>query len=443
MKFASPAVWERKLDEAVSERPKESRDRAVRQMMTQFDRGDDWRAGSALGRRKIRVLLQRAGIRPRKWLGQHFLADPNVARKICLLAGVEKGDCVIEPGPGVGSLTVALVSAGAWVLAVEKDPVLADIVSEVVPEALVLHADALTVDIVSELRERAVRKETGSPLFSTRSLSGRGPESCGEASSPADTQLLLPEGAHPTGAHTTPGGFTVPARSRGEGGDGGRDLQAHSLRGRPEVAEAFLSSTNWKLVSNLPYSVGTSLFLRMLIDYQQIQSGVVMLQKEVAERLAAPTRSREASAPTVMLAYLAEAELVGTVGPEVFYPKPRVESSLLRFRRRSLEGDAPSLELVFTLVRAAFSKRRKTLYNSLSNLGWFGSQQELKQILRSAGVDPTARPEEVGLEGFISIASAVAKSYPEGSLGCENTSGLPPLLSAEDGPAGKGAISTE
>jgi 16S rRNA A1518/A1519 N6-dimethyltransferase RsmA/KsgA/DIM1 with predicted DNA glycosylase/AP lyase activity len=431
-------------------------------MTTQSDRGDGWRAWSALGRRKIRVLLQRAGIKPRKWLGQHFLADPNVARKICLLAGVEKGDCVIEPGPGVGSLTVALASAGAWVLAIEKDSVLAAIVSEVVPEALVLHADALTVDIVSELQE-ALRKEAGSPLPSTRSLSGSGPEAYGEASSPADTQPLLSEGidatgiltagahatsiptagAHATGARTTPGGFSVPARNRREGGDHGRDPQAVSLRGRSEVAEAFLSSTNWKLVSNLPYSVGTSLFLRMLIDYRQIQSGVVMLQKEVAERLAAPTRSREASAPTVMLAYLAEAELVGTVGPEVFYPKPRVESSLLRFRRRLLEGDAPPLELVFTLVRAAFSKRRKTLYNSLSSLGWFGSQQELKQILRSAGVDPTARPEEIGLEGFLSIASAVANSYPEGSLGCENTSGRGPLLLPEDGPGEKGAISTE
>jgi 16S rRNA (adenine1518-N6/adenine1519-N6)-dimethyltransferase len=421
-------------------------------MTTQSDRGDGWRAGSTLGRRKIRVLLQRAGIKPRKWLGQHFLADPNVARKICLLAGVEKGDCVIEPGPGVGSLTVALASAGAWVLAIEKDPVLAAIVSEVVPEALVLHADALTVDIVSELQE-AVRKEAGSPLPSTRSLSGGGPEAYGEASSPGNTQPLLSEGidatgiltagAYATGGPTTPGGFSVPARNRREGGDHGRDLQAVSLRGRPEVAEAFLSSTNWKLVSNLPYSVGTSLFLRMLIDYRQIQSGVVMLQKEVAERLAAPTRSREASAPTVMLAYLAEAELVGTVGPEVFYPKPRVESSLLRFRRRSLEEDAPPLELVFTLVRAAFSKRRKTLYNSLSSLGWFGSQQELKEILRSAGVDATARPEEIGLEGFLSIASAVAKSYPEGSLGCENTSGRRPLLLPEDGPGEKGVISTE
>jgi 16S rRNA A1518/A1519 N6-dimethyltransferase RsmA/KsgA/DIM1 with predicted DNA glycosylase/AP lyase activity len=441
-------------------------------MTTQSDRGDGWRAGSALGRRKIRVLLQRAGIKPRKWLGQHFLADPNVARKICLLAGVEKGDCVIEPGPGVGSLTVALASAGAWVLAIEKDSVLAAIVSEVVPEALVLHADALTVDIVSELQE-ALRKQAGSPLPSTRSLSGSGPEAYGEASSPADTQPLLSEGidatgiptagahatsiptagahatgiptagAYATGARTTAGGFSVPARNRREGGDHGRDPQAVSLRGRSEVAEAFLSSTNWKLVSNLPYSVGTSLFLRMLIDYRQIQSGVVMLQKEVAERLAAPTRSREASAPTVMLAYLAEAELVGTVGPEVFYPKPRVESSLLRFRRRSLEEDAPPLELVFTLVRAAFSKRRKTLYNSLSSLGWFGSQQELKQILRSAGVDATARPEEIGLEGFLSIASAVAKSYPEGSFGCENTSGRRPLLLPEDGPGEKGVISTE
>lgn len=339
-------------------------------MRSNVDAADDNAAGHdrpaasfrGLGAREVVSLLRETGRKPRKYLGQHFLADPGLAAKIVRLAEVERGDCVIELGPGVGSLTVALEAAGAAVIAIEKDPALARVAAQTAPNAVVVCADALEADPL-KLASTASTSETAE-------LEGEIQQACGT------------------------------------------ELSEARLRAKVWVVRCFELSDRWKLVSNLPYSVGTSLLLRFVCDYPRIASGVVMLQREVAERLVAPTRSRRTSAPTLIFANFVEARIVGTVPPDVFVPRPRVESALLAFRRR----DAPLVDSPFPLLRRlveeSFGHRRKKLQNALAGLKWFSDPRSAATIFEVSGVDPSSRPEEIGLEGFAALADAVEKLDP-------------------------------
>jgi 16S rRNA (adenine1518-N6/adenine1519-N6)-dimethyltransferase len=271
----------------------------------------------------VRSLLDAHGLRPSRALGQNFLADPNTARRIVRLAGVGPGDRVLEVGPGVGSLTVALAEAvrpGGEVLALELDRHLVPILSEVLagePAVRVLQGDALTVDY-DEL------------------LSGAGP---------------------------------------------------------------------WSMVSNLPYNVATPLLARLLDDVPQLRLLSVLVQKEVAERLAARPGTPDCGAISVKVAYHATAAVVGTVPPTVFVPRPKVESAVARFERRPAPAvDVPSAEVLFGLARAGFAQRRKTLRQALRPV--LGGRVEA--VLGEAGIPPLARAETLGLEQWAALARAAA-----------------------------------
>ncbi|HEV8625486.1 MAG TPA: 16S rRNA (adenine(1518)-N(6)/adenine(1519)-N(6))-dimethyltransferase RsmA, partial [Acidimicrobiia bacterium] len=221
----------------------------------------------------VRGLLAAHDLRPSRALGQNFLADPNTARRIVRLAGVAPGDRVLEVGPGVGSLTVALaeaVSPGGQVLALEVDrhllPVLGEVVADL-PQVRVVHGDALTVDY-----------------------------------------------------------------------------------------EALLSDARpWTMVSNLPYNVATPLMARLLDEVPRLGTLSVMVQKEVAERLAAPPGTQACGAISVKVAYHATASIVGVVPPTVFLPRPKVDSAIVRFERRPAPPvEVPSAEGLFALARAGF-----------------------------------------------------------------------------------------
>jgi 16S rRNA (adenine1518-N6/adenine1519-N6)-dimethyltransferase len=262
---------------------------------------------------EIRALLDQHHLRPSKALGQHFLADNNMAAHIVRLAGVQPGDQVLEIGPGLGSLTIALLDAGAHVRAVELDARLAGVLGDVVRGrgVDVVVADAQTVDWQELLRDHE----------------------------------------------------------------------------------------RWVMVSNLPYNVATPVVLRALEEAPAIKRFLVMVQREVGERLAARPGTKAYGAVTVKVAYHADAEVVGSVTPAVFVPRPKVESALVRLRRRSRPVEVRDPDQLFTLVRAGFATRRKMLRRALAT--------ELEEsAFAQAGVDGDARAETLTLAQWVALADA-------------------------------------
>jgi len=164
-----------------------------------------------------------------------------------------------------------------------------------------------------------------------------------------------------------------------------------------------LGDHRWAVVANLPYNIATPLILDLLAEQPQLERWVVMVQREAGERLVSDPGSRTYGIPSVLLAYWADARIVGSVPAELFLPKPNVESVLVEIRRRPGAADAPDYEfaLLSRLVRTAFGQRRKMLRKSLAGMA-DGDQ------LETAGIDPTRRPEELGLEHWLRLTATVA-----------------------------------
>ena len=268
---------------------------------------------------EIQALLSQHGLRPSKALGQNFLADTNMAERIVRLAGVRPGDHVVEVGPGLGSLTLALCDAGAHVTAVELDHRLADVLATVVDGKPVdiVQADALTVD----------------------------------------------------------------------------------------WAQLLADHEHWIMVSNLPYNVATPVVVRALETAPAIDRFLVMVQREVGERLAAGPGSKAYGALSVKIAYYAKADLVGTVPPTVFVPAPKVDSALVQLHRHAAPPvSVPDPDRLFALVRAGFATRRKMLRRALdAELG-----APAAEVFVAAGIDPRARAETLTLSQWAALAHAEA-----------------------------------
>ncbi|TMK67880.1 MAG: 16S rRNA (adenine(1518)-N(6)/adenine(1519)-N(6))-dimethyltransferase RsmA [Actinobacteria bacterium] len=283
----------------------------------------------------LRTLLDEHGLRANKALGQHFLADPNTARRIARLAEIGPGDRVLEIGPGLGSLTLALVETGAHVLALELDRRIAAVLKEVVRDALALANDG-------DLDASGVAVVVGDAL----------------------------------------------------------ELDIDSL-----LVEADPQAREWVSVSNLPYNVAAPIVIRVLEAVPRITRLLVMVQREVAERLVAAPGTRAASAVSAKVAYYASARIVGAVSPAVFVPKPRVDSALVRFDRRATPPVVvPSSDALFDLVRAGFAQRRKMLRRSLRPV--LGERTDV--VLEDAGVAPTARAETLTLDDWAALARTAA-----------------------------------
>jgi 16S rRNA (adenine1518-N6/adenine1519-N6)-dimethyltransferase len=274
----------------------------------------------ALTRRQVRDLLAEHGLSPSRALGQNFVADPNTVRRIARLAGVGPGDRVVEVGPGLGSLTVALAETGAEVTAVELDRHLLPVLRSVVEPlgVRVVEGDAMTLDWNEVL--------------------------------------------------------------------GGAVAGAGGVR--------------WALVANLPYNVATPLVLDLLNRVPTIDRMLVMVQREVGERLAAAPGSKAYGIPSIKVAYRAQAEVVGRVPPTVFLPQPRVDSALVRLRRLPEPPVDVDPDRLFRLVEAGFGQRRKMLRRSLASL-------VDPSVFDRAGVRPDARAEELSLEDWARLANAV------------------------------------
>ncbi|MGV9806231.1 16S rRNA (adenine(1518)-N(6)/adenine(1519)-N(6))-dimethyltransferase RsmA [Micromonospora chersina] len=276
-----------------------------------------------LGPAEIRELAARLGVSPTKKLGQNFVHDPNTVRRIVTTAGLAPDDVALEVGPGLGSLTLALLPVAAHVHAVELDPALAAALPETAARFAGADAARLTVHPGDALRVTA-----------------------GDLANPAPTAL----------------------------------------------------------VANLPYNVAVPVVLHLLAELPSLRHGLVMVQKEVADRLVAGPGSKVYGIPSVKLAWYARSRAAGKVPPNVFWPVPNVDSGLVAFTRREPpRADVPR-EAVFAVVDAAFAQRRKTLRAALA--GWAGGPDRAAAALTAAGVDPGARGESLTVEQFAAIAAS-------------------------------------
>lgn len=271
-----------------------------------------------LGASEIRRLAAELDVTPTKKLGQNFVVDANTVRKIVHAARVQPGERVVEVGPGLGSLTLAILETGASVTAVEIDHRLA------------------------------------ARLAQTAAEHGVDPEKLTVVDADA--------------------------------------LRVTELHGEPSV-----------LVANLPYNVSVPVLLHFLETFPYLQRGVVMVQSEVAERLAAAPGSKIYGTPSVKAAWYGEWKLSGTVSRQVFWPVPNVDSLLVGFDRAEGErGPEEERRRTFQIVDAAFNQRRKMLRQALS--GIFGSSAAASDVLIAAGVAPTARGEDLTVDDYQRIA---------------------------------------
>jgi 16S rRNA (adenine1518-N6/adenine1519-N6)-dimethyltransferase len=279
-----------------------------------------------LGPADVRELAAALGVRPTKQRGQNFVIDANTVRRIVRTAGVRPDDVVVEVGPGLGSLTLALLEAADRVTAVEIDDVL---------------AGALPATITARMPERAER-------------------------------FAL---VHSDAMHVA------------------------ELPGPDPTA----------LVANLPYNVAVPVLLHMLETFPSIERTLVMVQSEVADRLAAAPGSKVYGVPSVKANWYAEVKRAGAIGRNVFWPAPNVDSGLVSLVRRTEPiATTASRREVFAVVDAAFAQRRKTLRAALA--GWAGSAAAAEAALVAAGVSPQARGEALTVEEFARIAEhAVSK----------------------------------
>ena len=278
---------------------------------------------SLLGAAEIRRLAAELELRPTKQLGQNFVHDANTVRRIAAAAKLDRAGHTLEIGPGLGSLTLALLEVSEKVTAIEIDQRLADRL----PATVAAHAPARIGDLTVITAD------------------------------------------------------------------------AMTVRGR-EVEGAPTS-----LVANLPYNVAVPVLLHLLAELPSLQRVLVMVQAEVADRLAAPPGSKTYGSPSAKAAWYGTARRAGAIGRSVFWPVPGVDSALVAFDRHTVprEGDRVA---VFAVINAAFAQRRKTLRAALST--WAGSPVRAEAVLRAAGVDPGLRGEMLDVDAFARIADAKA-----------------------------------
>lgn len=276
-----------------------------------------------LGASAIRELAGKLDITPTKKLGQNFVIDPNTVRYIVDQSRITESDVVLEVGPGLGSLTLGLISRAHKVIAVEIDPRLALELPQTVQRYAPVYADRLTV------------------------------------------------------------------------------IEADALRITPhDLGEVQPTA----VVANLPYNVAVPVIIHLLETFPSVSNVLVMVQKEVADRICAGPGSRTYGIPSVKIRWFGRAEAAGNIGKNVFWPAPNVDSGLVRITVEPREGDRAK---VFSIVDACFAHRRKTLRAGLSE--YAGSAAVAETALRDAAVDPSDRAEKLDLMSFIALSHTLSK----------------------------------
>ena len=276
-----------------------------------------------LGPAEVRALAAELDLRPTKQRGQNFVIDANTVRRIVRESGITGDDVVVEVGPGLGSLTLALLEVAKRIIAIELDPLLA----ERLPATIAAYAPG-QVDAFEVVLADAMRVE--------------------------------------------------------------------EVPGPPPTA----------LVANLPYNVSVPVLIHLLTLLPSLERGLVMVQAEVADRLAAGPGSKTYGVPSVKAAWFADVRRAGAIGRSVFWPAPNVDSGLVAWTRHDPPRTTATREQVFAVVDAAFAQRRKTLRATLKPLA--GSAEAAEAALVQAGVDPSARGETLGVDQFARIAEGLS-----------------------------------
>lgn len=272
---------------------------------------------------EIRELAAKLDLKPTKKLGQNFVTDQNTVEKIVRNSKVNKDSIVLEVGPGLGSLTLALLATGAKVFAVEIDQRLSE---------------------------------------------------------------LLP----------------ITAKSKGFSSDQLKVINKDAL----EITTNDVENPNI-LVANLPYNVSVPVIIHILETFPGIENYLVMVQSEVADRLAASPGSRTYGSPSVKLQWYGEVSKAGSVSRSVFWPIPNVDSDLVQITRKK-DVDLSMRKELFAVVDAAFSQRRKMLRSALSSM--CEGSEKASEILESAQIDPQLRGEALNVEDYVRLTYAMKKS---------------------------------
>ena len=272
---------------------------------------------------EIRELASKLDLKPTKKLGQNFVTDQNTVEKIVRTSKVSKDSIVLEVGPGLGSLTLALLATGAKVFAVEIDQRLAE---------------------------------------------------------------LLP----------------ITAKAKGFSGDQLEVINKDAL----EITTHEVKNPNI-LVANLPYNVSVPVIIHILETFPSIENYLVMVQSEVADRLAASPGSRTYGSPSVKLQWYGEVSKAGSVSRSVFWPVPNVDSDLVQITRKK-DVDQSIRKELFAVVDAAFSQRRKMLRSALSSM--CAGSEKASEILESAKIDPQLRGEALNVDDYVRLTYAMKKS---------------------------------
>ena len=272
---------------------------------------------------EIRELASKLDLKPTKKLGQNFVTDQNTVEKIVRTSKVSKDSIVLEVGPGLGSLTLALLATGAKVFAVEIDQRLAE---------------------------------------------------------------LLP----------------ITTKSKGFSGDELQVINKDAL----EITTNEVKNPNI-LVANLPYNVSVPVIIHILETFPSIENYLVMVQSEVADRLAASPGSRTYGSPSVKLQWYGEVSKAGSVSRSVFWPVPNVDSDLVQITRKK-DVDQSIRKELFAVVDAAFSQRRKMLRSALSSM--CAGSEKASEILESAQIDPQLRGEALNVDDYVRLTYAMKKS---------------------------------
>jgi len=273
-----------------------------------------------LGAAHIRQLASALGVVPTKKLGQNFVIDANTVRRIASESHLEANDVVVEIGPGLGSLTLAMLPLVNQVVAVEIDRVLA----VQLPITVAKHAPTLAANL-SVIN--------------------------------ADAMTVTELGQAPT-----------------------------------------------KLVANLPYNISVPVMHHFLEQFPSIAEVLVMVQAEVADRMAAGPGSRTYGVPSAKLAWYGNVTKAGNVGRNVFWPAPNVDSGLVRIIRHGQSPDESLRTKTFAVIDSAFGQRRKTIRSALGAA--LGTTAQVETVLHAAGIDSGLRGEQLSLDDFLAIARA-------------------------------------
>ncbi|MBF0910060.1 MAG: 16S rRNA (adenine(1518)-N(6)/adenine(1519)-N(6))-dimethyltransferase RsmA [Atopobium sp.] len=294
--------------------------------------------------RATKETLERFGLATKYRLGQNFLVQDHVIEKIVQLAEVQPTDVIVEVGPGLGTLTVALLDRACAVCSLEADSELEQVLAVTCKEP---HPDSFALVMGDAL---AITPQKLADAYGTL---------------PAVAQSAVPVASMPT-----------------------------------------------KFVSNLPYQVAATLILKFFQELSSLERAVVMVQAEVADRIAAKPSTKAYGAYTAKLSLFAQVTGRFEVGPGNFMPPPRVNSAVVRLDRTQARNPVTSKllseeELLHTMrvIDAAFAQRRKTIRNSMSASGF--DKDKLDQAFLATGIAPTVRAEVLTSQDFICLAAAL------------------------------------